>query len=142
MIQHLPPIKDLVPHREPMLLLDGLTEVGSLHCRAVHEVRAGNWYSLPDGSMPAWLGIELMAQTVSAWSGWNRPDGKSGPRPGFLLGTRLYSSCLPSFPLGALLEIEVRQEYKDQSGLAAFECEIVLAREVVAQALLKVYEEP
>ena len=138
----LPPVSVLVPHRDPMLLLDTITEVGPAHCKAIREIRPGDWYSLPDGSMPAWFGIEIMAQTVSAWSGFNRRSGENAPKPGFLLGTRLYSSRLPSFPPGARLEIEARQEYRDESGLAAFECEIILSGEIVAHAILKVYEEP
>jgi hypothetical protein len=39
-----------------------------------------------------------------------------------------------------MLEIEVRQEFKDSSGLGAFDCEIFIDGLVVATAIVKVYE--
>ena len=100
------------------------------------------WYALPDGSMPGWFGIELMAQTVAAWSGHEKYSDGGQPRPGYLLGTRRYKSRSSSSPPGTILEIEVRQEFRDSSGLGAFECEIIVDGLVVASAIVKVYEGP
>jgi predicted hotdog family 3-hydroxylacyl-ACP dehydratase len=90
--------------------------------------------------MPGWFGIELMAQTIAAWSGYEKYSAGRQPRPGYLLGTRRYKSRISTFPPGSMLEIEVRQEFKDSSGLGAFDCEIFIDGLVVATAIVKVYE--
>ena len=138
----LPDPAQLLTHRPPMLLLDAIQELNSRHCRAVKVVDPDDWYAQSDGSMPGWFGIELMAQTVAAWSGHEKYSDGGQPRPGYLLGTRRYKSRSSSFPPGTMLEIEVRQEFRDSSGLGAFECKIIVDGLVVASAIVKVYEGP
>lgn len=138
----LPGPTQLLIHRPPMLLLDAIQELDSRHCRAVKIVDPDDWYSQPDGSMPGWFGIELMAQTIAAWSGHEKQTHGGQPRPGYLLGTRRYKCRRSSFPPSTTLEIEVRQEFRDASGLGAFECEIIIDGLVVASAIVKVYERP
>ena len=138
----LPDLTQLLTHRPPMLLLDSIRELNSRHCRAVKIVDPDDWYAQPDGSMPGWFGIELMAQTIAAWSGHEKYSDGEQPRPGYLLGTRRYKSRTSSFPPGTILEIEVRQEFMDSSGLGAYECEIIVDALVVASAIVKVYEAP
>jgi predicted hotdog family 3-hydroxylacyl-ACP dehydratase len=138
----LPDPKQLLVHRPPMLLLDTIQELNSRHCRAVKVVDPDDWYTQPDGSMPGWFGIELMAQTVAAWSGHDKYSDGGQPSPGYLLGTRRYKSRVSSFHPGTKLEIEARQEFRDSSGLGAFACEIFVDGLIVASAILKVYEAP
>jgi predicted hotdog family 3-hydroxylacyl-ACP dehydratase len=138
----IPAPKQLLTHRPPMLLLDAIQELNSRHCRAVKVVDPDEWYTLPDGSMPGWFGIELMAQTIAAWSGYEKYSDGGQPRPGYLLGTRRYKSRTSSFPPGTMLEIEVKQEFMDSSGLGAYDCEIIVDGLVVASAIVKVYEAP
>ncbi|MBP1627422.1 MAG: beta-hydroxyacyl-ACP dehydratase [Holophagaceae bacterium] len=130
-----------VPHRPPMLLLDGVRGTTDKTSHACLTVDPKAWYADPDGSMPAWYGIELMAQAVSAYSGGIKRSQNQKPSKGYLLGTRAYTSKLPAFPPGATLEIHCTQEYADDSGLWAFECSILLEGTPVATAMLKVFEE-
>ncbi|WYX37420.1 hypothetical protein WJ966_12245 [Achromobacter xylosoxidans] len=62
------PIASLLPHAGDMILIDEVLahDADSLRARAV--IRPGP-YSLPDGSLPPWLGLELMAQAIGAWAG-------------------------------------------------------------------------
>ncbi len=141
MPEALPPLENLVPHRPPLLLLDEVLAWDPEGCAATARVDPGAWYAAPDGSMPAWFGIELMAQTISAYSGGRRAGTGAPPRLGYLLGTRSYRCALPAFPPGERLEIQVRVHYQDESGLSAFACEIRRSGEPVADAILKVFEE-
>ena len=138
----LPDPAQLLSHRPPMLLLDSIRELNSRHCRAVKTVDPNAWYALPDGSMPGWIGIEMMAQTIAAWSGHEKYADGEQPKPGYLLGTRRYKSRISSYPPGTRLEIEVRQEFRDSPGLGAFDCKIYIDELVVASAIVKVYEGP
>jgi predicted hotdog family 3-hydroxylacyl-ACP dehydratase len=133
----LPP-SSLVPHRPPLLLIDSVREAGPDHCTSLTRVDPQAWYADAEGAMPAWFGLELMAQTIAAFSG-NRNQGQA-PRMGYLLGTRQYSCEAGSFPPGALLEVSVRVHYADAAGLSAFACELRCGGVALAHAILKVFE--
>ena len=134
-----PDVTELVPHRASMLLVDALLDCSDSQARALHEVAADAWYIL-DGGMPAWIGVELMAQTIAAVVGFQKRQSGRSPVQGYLLGTRRYRSTLPAFPVGSRLEIVARQQYREDSGLGAFDCEIVLDGARVAHATLTVFE--
>ena len=122
----------LLPHRPPMLLLDGVDGDG-----AYVRVDPGAWYADAQGAMPGWIGLEVMAQAVAAGQGAQQAGG--APRSGYLVGTRSYRAE-PSFPAGALLRVRARLVEADESGLCAFDCEILLHDAVVATATLKVMQ--
>ena len=135
------PARELVLHGAPMLLLDTVVEANAECCRARLTVDAGAWYAQTDGAMPAWFGVELMAQTIAAFSG-NRRKGLDRPLVmGYLLGTTTYVATVPSFPAGEVLEIEARLHFWDEQSLSAFRCGIALGGVQIASAILKVLEE-
>ena len=45
-----------------------------------------------DGQVPAWVGIEYMAQAIAAWAGCRARAAGKPPQLGFLLGSRPGSS--------------------------------------------------
>lgn len=132
------PIASLLPHAGNMILIDHVDgyDDDSLHARAV--VKPGP-YSLPDGSLPPWLGMELMAQAVGAWAGCQARQAGHAVKLGFLLGTRRYE-CHGELPAGAALTITVRRGLIDASGMSVFECELRDATRLLAQARLNVYQ--
>jgi predicted hotdog family 3-hydroxylacyl-ACP dehydratase len=109
-------------------------------------VDGGAWYANPDaiadagGAMPAWFGLELMAQSIAAYSGSRHQQQGGAPRPGYLLGTRKYACTVAAFPAGALLEVEVRLQFADPGGLSAFACVLRCDGAELAHAILKVFE--
>jgi len=139
----LPNIEDLITHRGNMLLLDRLLSADAESCRTEYTPRGDAWYSDSTGNMPAWIGIELMAQTIAAYVGLQKFSSSRPPKQGVLLGTRSYKATVPFYPAGAPLQMEARVSFRDESGLGAFECLISRAdnpEEVLATAILKVYE--
>ena len=133
------PIAELVPHRPPMLLVDRLLDDGPEHVRVEAIIKADQPFLTPDG-MPAWVGIELMAQTVASFAGLQARARNEPVRLGFLLGTRRYECTRPFFPVGARLEIEATQELLAENGLAVFLCRIWLGGEVIATAQLNAFQ--
>lgn len=119
---------DRLPHRPPMLLLEGAEGA-----EAWMRVDPLAWYADPGGALPGWFGLELMAQAVAA----TRPPGE-GPRRGYLVGTRAYRSPA-SFPGGSLLRVRVGPGEEDPSGLCTYPCEILVEGAAVASATLSVY---
>ena len=138
----LPAIEAVVPHRGGMLWLERLVAAAEDSVEAAATVPAGAGYLDPQPGMPAWLGIELMAQAVAAHvglRGWR--EGKP-MRPGVLLGCRRYQSSVAAFAPGAKLRVSARLSYKDESGFGAYDCTIADQRAELASATLKVYEPP
>lgn len=133
------PIASLLPHAGDMILLDDIDgyDADSLTARAT--VKPGP-YSLPDGSLPPWLGMELMAQAVGAWAGCQAREARQEVKLGFLLGTRRYECHAGALPAGATLTIHVQRGLIDASGMSVFECELREGQRLLAQARLNVYQ--
>lgn len=102
----------------------------------------GAWYLQPDGTTPAWVGLEWMAQAASAFSGHRHRLAGREPRIGFLLGTRSFEALVPAFPAGVELEVEAEAIFLDDSGLGAFTCVVRRSGEILARARLKAIETP
>jgi len=134
------PSLPLVPHQAPLLLIDTVLEADAEHCTSSTRVDGRAWYADPEGAMPAWFGLELMAQTIAAYSGQRNRARGLAPKYGYLLGTREYRSEVAAFPAGAVLEVEARVHYSDALGLSAFACELRRDGALLAHAILKVYE--
>jgi predicted hotdog family 3-hydroxylacyl-ACP dehydratase len=133
------PISELVPHRGSMLLLDRLLLDEPLRVRVAATVRRGALFTTGEG-LPAWVGVELMAQAVAAWAGLRaRERGEPVPM-GFLLGTRRYACAVPHFGPGARLEVEAEQELAAANGMVVFACRIEREGQVLATANLNVFE--
>jgi predicted hotdog family 3-hydroxylacyl-ACP dehydratase len=136
----LPPIEDLIPHRGTMLMLDRAISFDREAATSEYVPLGNAWYADAQGNMPAWIGIELMAQTIAVHvSLLKRSEGKL-PAPGALVGTRRYTATTPVFTANEPLRIEAKVVYNDASGLGAYDCVISSAGQAVANATLKVFE--
>lgn len=136
----LPPIEALLPHRGTMQLLDRVIAFWNDSATAEYTPRGDAWYADAEGNMPAWIGIELMAQTIAAHVGLLKRRERTLPKPGVLLGTHSYTSAVPCFAAGKALLIHATMSYHDASGLGAYDCSIARGNEKLAKAMLKVYE--
>ncbi|MCC7005163.1 MAG: beta-hydroxyacyl-ACP dehydratase [Ottowia sp.] len=137
----LPPIEDLLPHRGTMLLLERVLAFTPTETRTETTPNPLAWYADTQGNMPAWIGIELMAQTIAAHVGLQKRRLNHPPKQGVLLGTRHYHCTPPSFAGGQTLYIHAALIYQDESGLAAYQCHITQQDKVpIAHAALKVFE--
>jgi len=136
------PITRLLVHRPPLLLLDGLRDVAEESCIAFLHLVPGAWYLDEAGCLPPWFGLEIMAQTISAFSGYHRARQGLPPRIGYLLGTRNFQILSSPAIAGETLETEVHLQYADDSGVCAFSCDLRLSSRTLARATLKAFEAP
>lgn len=118
------PVDELVPHSGDMVLIDQVLACAENTLSARVVVSPAGLFSNADGSMPAWLGLELMAQSIAAWAGWHAGREQRPVQLGFLLGTRNYTCQVDRFPAGMELRIEIERTLQDDSGIAVFECGI------------------
>lgn len=121
-----------------MMLLDRILEAGENHIVAELTVRADGLFAVPGGEVPAWVGMEYMAQAVAAYSGYHRKRRGIPVDLGFLLGTRHFQCSVAAFPVGTRLRIRAEREIDGLSGLAVFACEIE-AGDIRAAAKLNVF---
>lgn len=133
-------IAELTPHAGPMLLLDGVLDASEDHLVSELTVRADGLFDTLE-SVPAYLGLEYMAQTIAAFSGYQARQRGKETKPGFLLGTRRFNTNVSRFPCGTKVSVSVNRVVHGESGMAAFECS-VKGSGIEQFATLSVYEPP
>jgi predicted hotdog family 3-hydroxylacyl-ACP dehydratase len=130
-----------VPHRGALSLLDAVERCDDQSIVARVRVPADGLFGTADG-MPAWVGIEYMAQAVAAWSGARARAGGGSPKIGYLLGSRRYEAAVPAFAIGAELRVLGQCELMGDNGLGMFDCRIECDGRVLASGRLSVFEPP
>jgi len=135
-----PPVDDVLPHRGTMRLVDEIVACSDDAVAVLCRVDRHAWYADAQGAMPAWLGIELMAQAIAAHVGLIAMRAGGRARPGVLLGASRYEAHAPSFAPGARLRIEATEVLKSEQGHGAYECTIASDDRCLAQAVVKVFQ--
>lgn len=131
----------LVPHGEDALLLDEVSRAGDEWLEARVSVRAGTAFSDRSGDLPGWVGPELMAQAISALSGYHSMRATGEPATvGLLLGVRDYEVVAGGFRRGEELRVEVMRSSSEEDGRAVFDGRIIRDGRVVASGKLTVYQ--
>ena len=134
------PINDLVPHSGKMSLLDRLMEADDQHAIGELTVRAESMFFTPGKGIPVWIGIEYMAQTIAAFSGYDAIQKKEPVKIGLLVGCRKSICHVPWFPEGATLRICVDYVWESE-GMAVFDCAIRDAEDkMMMEGKINVYQ--
>lgn len=118
------PIAELIPHAGNMILIDEVLRFGDEDVETRLTVRPGGLFSQADGSLPAWVGIELMAQSIASYAGCQARQAGLPVELGFLLGTRNFQCNVERFPAGAELHIKALRSLQDDNGMGVFECQL------------------
>ncbi|GLT15149.1 hotdog family protein [Vibrio algivorus] len=135
----LPNIASLVPHAAPMILVDKLIAVDqqSIHTQVI--IKSDElFFNVENQSVPGYVGIEYMAQSIAAWSGFQAWQKGEPPAIGFLLGSRRYQSQCSEFSLDETLDIYAEQ-VMENNGMAVFQCRIDVQGKTVANAQLNAF---
>jgi predicted hotdog family 3-hydroxylacyl-ACP dehydratase len=133
------PVAQLLPHSGNAILIDSVDDWDAETLRASAVVNAGGLYNGADGSLPPWVGLEIMAQAVGAWAGCQARHNGEQVGLGFLLGTRRYECHVDRFAPGARLSVHVARSLQDAAGMGVFECELRGAGKLLALARLNVF---
>ncbi|CPR15471.1 hotdog family protein [Brenneria goodwinii] len=142
------PASFYLPHQSPMVLVDRVIRVDNehAHCRVVvsrESILAP--FLNAEGHLPAWFGIEIIAQTIGVWSGWHeqqntdRRNHHQTPRPGMLLGGRGYRCKQAFFPASSQLDAHVTLLMRDEK-IGSFDGEIIVDGESYAAGRLTTYQ--
>ena len=135
------PLAELLPHAGDMILIDQVLSFDEEQIHTRVTVKPGGLFNRADGSLPAWVGIELMAQSVAAYAGCHARQQGKAVELGFLLGTRKFECNVEHFPAGAELHIHGLRSLEDDNGMGVFECHLT-GPGIHASARLNVFRPP
>lgn len=135
------PIAELLPHAGDMILIDEVVGFGAEDIETRLTVRPGGLFNQADGSLPAWVGVELMAQSIAAYAGCQARQAGLPVELGFLLGTRKFECNVERFPAGVELRIRALRSLQDDNGMGVFECHLD-GPDIHAEARLNVFRPP
>jgi len=134
------PVAAFVPHAKPMLLPDRVTGLDADQAVCEWRVREDNVFLVPGHGVPAYIGIEYMAQCVAVHGGACARAGGDPPPQGMLLGTRHYRSSVPYFIPGASYQVQCRRLAGGLDGMASFDCRILAEGETIAEGRISVLQ--
>ena len=117
------PLDELVAHRPPMRFLDRMLAVNDTKAVAETTVRSDNPLFVGGEGLPAYVGLEMMAQAIATIDGLKRKLEGLPPKIGFLLGCRRYNVVCAHFAENARLTITSNMVFSD-GAMFAFECRI------------------
>jgi len=130
-------IDEIVPHAAGMSLLNELKAYNDESIVVAVAVTERTEFCVPGKGVPAWVGIEYMAQAVGAFSGIEDVQRGARPRIGLLLGTRRYRAEWDYFPVGSRLVITAHLQLRGEEDLVGFDCTIECDGKCVARGDVK-----
>ena len=116
------PIEELLSHQDPMIFIDRVVESDQTGLLAEIRIKPGVPLFQEGIGVPAWVGLEYMAQSIAALSGLRAKKDEEDVRLGLLIGCRNYVSDVSVFPDGADLKIRVTELDVLDKSLGAFDC--------------------
>lgn len=131
-------VADLVPHSGRMSLLSAILDYGDDWLQAEVVITAESMFADAQG-VPAWIGLEYMAQTIAAYSGLKERLQGGRPKIGFLLGSRKYLCNAERFAIGQRLVVTVSPELQGSNGLNVFNAELQ-GEGISASAVVNVFQ--
>jgi len=132
----------IMPHRGRMLLLTKVNEYDfneeSIEAE-YHLTEDCLFYDPAADGVPAWVGFELIAQTVSAYMGIKTRARGEPVKLGFILGVSGLQIGLPFFKTGSIIVIKAK-EFECMDPLYIYNGEIFIEGKKVLEGKLTVME--
>jgi len=132
----------IVPHRGRMLLLNRVIGY-DMKERSIeteyHITEDCIFFDSAAMGVPAWVGFEFMAQSISAFSGIRDKEKGEPPKRGFVLAVSKLQIGLPFFETGSIITIRAK-EIDNMYPIYVFEGEIFLDGKKVLEGKLTVME--
>jgi len=131
-------ISEFLYHRAPMMFVDEIIESGPGFLVAGVHIRPGVPFFEPSRGVPAWVGLEYMAQAVAAFAGIRARTDHKPISLGMLIGCRQYSSEISSFAPGTRIDVRIQELASVENGLGSFDCTLS-APDRIAEGRIAVY---
>jgi len=140
----LPKVEAILPHAGSSVLLSRVLEHRPTDTVCCVELREPTLFSEPDGGVPAWVGVEYMAQCIAAHAGLLELSNGARPRAGYLIGSREIVLHTARFDPEQVLEVSARHVWGGREGMVSFDCSVIDAttRELLVEARLNCFLPP
>lgn len=106
-------IVDIVPHDLPMLLLDRYIRSDDMELVAEVDIHENCPFFKPKAGVPSYVGVEYIAQAISAFNGLSDFLSNKKVTPGFLLGSRKAELLIPWFKTGNTVTVIIEESFND-----------------------------
>jgi predicted hotdog family 3-hydroxylacyl-ACP dehydratase len=129
-----------IPHRPPMVLIDTIHDFADDRVTTTtHITPQAPFFRQEENGVPAWVGLEYMAQTAAVWIGLDDERCGREVEPAFLVSSRQFTASVPVFPAGETLYTQVQVHLVEQF-IVVFNGRITNAEgELRAEALFTAY---
>ena len=134
------PAAEFILHRKPMLLLSQLVKIGSDFATCEWSVGEENDFLIPNVGVPAYIGVEYMAQRIAVHAGARERICGFPPPLGMLLGTRHYKASVRYFNPGVTYSVGCKELVRNMEGMGSFDCSILLDGEIIVEGRLAVLQ--
>lgn len=135
-------IMQIVPHSGKMALLDRVVEYSFQDLTVSTEVDVtpeSMFYNSEMEGVPAWVGFEYMAQSISCLSGLYGKTRNEPPKVGFIMSVNSFEAEIPIFPKGSVVQMHVHQTMR-MDKVVTFDGYITLDGKKVVTATLNTIE--
>jgi predicted hotdog family 3-hydroxylacyl-ACP dehydratase len=135
-----PAMADVLPHRAPMVLLDRIVAHDEGRTVCAVDITAATAFLTDAKDVPAWVGLEYMAQCVAAHAGLLARIRGEPVKLGLLIGARRVEFHVGAFEIGRTVIVTGAHVWGDRQ-LASFACSLSDERSatVLAESVLSVY---
>ncbi|MDH4572181.1 hypothetical protein CUR86_06710 [Salinicola acroporae] len=99
-----------------MCLLTRLIAASDDGATAETWTRHDDLFAETDG-IPAWVGVEWLAQTVAAWAGFRAFGSTEAAAPGLLLGAKRYRARVPVFAFDQRIQVTITVDFVADNGV-------------------------
>lgn len=129
----------ILPHKPPMILLDDIIEVDleKNTLTSIFKIYPQKIFFEAGKGINSLVGIEFMAQTIGCFSFFK--SGGKEPKPGLLLGTRLYNNKTDYFEENKTYTVKVSEVFTDNE-IVVFDCLIYDNGNEIASATINAYQ--
>lgn len=131
---------DVLPHRPPMVLLSRVVSHDLTRTVCAVDVTASTLFMTEKKCVPAWVGIEYMAQCVAAHAGLIAHARGEAVRLGLLIGARRIDFHAEGYTPGQTILITAAHVWGERE-MAAFACSLSdeSSDRLLAESVLSVY---
>lgn len=119
-------LRAILPHRGKMVLLSRVTAYNKKDYSLSAEYDIGSdclFYDPALQGVPSWVGLECMAQGISALSGIISQEEGKKPKPGFILSISNLNLAVPILRSGTVIQIQVQEDCRI-NGVFTYDCQL------------------
>ncbi len=116
--------REIMPHDGKMLLVERLVFRDEASAECIVNVDDSELFANEDGTVPSWVALEYMAQTIAAYGGADTHATDREVRPGLFIGSRRVKFNVDAFTPHSVLRTRVEHVRGRAPGLMAFDCSV------------------